>query len=223
MNSTADSLGLSNDLGLPQACGMPALTRDFGVLDRHAFLASYFLPSPSADPRYQQFRHVLIFRGMKASRNYAIARASILAQIAEQERWKTDTSGGQGLPILEFAPAFDDCMSDLYVVGRTIRRMGGLQLADASLLAFRSEHESVIETLTIMRSKSDHMDEEIERQRLGGGPSMPFVSKDGTLALLGPYEVRLSDVARLIDGLFEALASTFKGVDFSIARLREAR
>jgi hypothetical protein len=201
----------SDAIGLPDTCVMPALTRDFGALDRHALLASYFLPSPSPDARYQQFRLVLVFRMMKAARNYSIARASVLAQIAEQLRWKMDTSGGQGLPILEFAAAFDDCMSDLYVVGRTIQRMGRLQLADVALLEFSHTQGTVIKTLKIMRSKSDHMDEEIEKQCLQGGPSRPFISKDGARALLGPYEVSLADVAHLIEDLYDSLAATFKG------------
>jgi hypothetical protein len=62
-----------------------------------------------------------------------------------------------------------------------------------------------------MRSKSDHMDEEIERQCLDGGPTRPFILKDGMRALLGLCEVRLSEVADLIEGLFDALASTFNG------------
>lgn len=208
-----------DEIGLPQSCGMPALTRDFGALDGHALLASFFLPSPSADPRYQQFRLLLVFRMVKAARNYATSRASILAQMAEQERWKTDTSGGQGLPILQFSAAFDDCMSDLYVIGRTVRRMG--DLADTALKKFGSRHKGTLKILTIMRSKSDHMDEVIDLQQLNGGPSRPFVSKDGARALLGPYEVNLSDVANLIDDLFDALTSTF-GFDPPSAQCGEA-
>lgn len=196
-------------IGMPNVCGMPALERDFGSLDRHALLAVCFLPSPSPDPRYQQFRGLLIFRMVKAARNYTGARAAVVAQITERQRWETDTSGGQGLPILEFSPAFDDCMSDLYIVARTVKRMEGLQLADAALLDFHHRHIKVLKTLQTMRSKSDHMDDEIEHQRLQGGPSRPFISKDGARAMLGPYAVVLADVARAIEDLFDALAATF--------------
>ena len=124
----------AHEVGLPQSCGMPALiTPDFGALERQSLLDSLFRPSPSSDDRYEPFRSFLIFRMTKAARNYAMARAAVLAQIDESKRWETDVSGGQGLPILQFAGAFDDCLSDLFAVGRTIRRMDKHGLANGSL------------------------------------------------------------------------------------------
>ena len=189
------------EIGIPERCGMRQLEREFGNLYAHAILTSGFFAT-SGDKR-TQFLMLLVFRMNRARWHYAEARASVIAQIDEVERWKHDTSGGQGLPILAFSSSFDDCLTDLYLVNRTIDRME--TLAHPALKGFAKTYAKVLKTITIMRTDSQHMEDRIGRQVLDGGPVQPAITKDGDCVVLGTNEVSLKDVADCIEGLFDAL------------------
>ncbi len=208
------SMKQRHEIGMPTVCAMEPLSHDdFALLERQGLLAAMFLPSPSTDDRYEAFRSLLIYRMVKAARNYRSARQAVLDQIAECKRWETDLSGGQGLPILNFGRAFDDCLSDLFAIGRTIRTMRRHRLANRSLETFLQRHDVTLKRIEAMRSKSDHMDEEIEDRLLNGGPSQPLISASASHGMVGPVSVELALLGPLLDDLFDALKVTFNRDD----------
>lgn len=201
---------MTKEIGIPTAQNMRPLGRPFSDLWAHAFITSLLGSDPQGN-LHSQLRGTLSYRLQKATRHYAEASHAISAQLEESAKRKIDAAGAAALPILDFSPAFDDLAGDIYVIARTIRRMESLGLADPNLVVFSSEFKSDLKQLEIIRSKSDHIDEEITADELQDGPIRPAVTIDGEFVLLGAYEFRLSRMAPLLEGLFDALAASYNG------------
>lgn len=146
---------------------------------------------------------------MKAVRHYYEARSAISAQLTEDKRRHEDPDGAVALPILDFSPAFDDLASDMYAVVRAIRRMERLGIADAGLVSYGRVYKRPLEQIYRFRCLIDHMDEEIEKYGTEGGLIRCAVSADGLHVLLRTEKMAFADVKEVIEGLFDALASTY--------------
>jgi len=180
---------------------MRQLNRKFGELNAR-FILSSGVYAVSATP-YDQLLMLVVYRMNRAHFHYEEARACVLAQIEEAKRWENASAGGQALPILGFSSAFDELLADMYLIDRSIKRMGGQ--AHPSLAAFAKEHSKTLTTVSDMRNDSQHMDQRIADGVLNGGPVQPAITVDGNYALLGSNEAAFADVADCIEGVFDAI------------------